>query len=232
MFIVEKKGIQMISDVTIGSCQQKRSKPLRKEPKPLLAEILRPKKLGDLTLPAHTIQRLQRVIETGSMVNILFHGPSGSGKTSAATMLGKAIGGYRLVDRSSKTSPNLAKYIEGFARRGSGDACIVDQAHFIPKRDQTALPDIIDWLSHHCRFLFAATDIKKLIPTLRSRLTEISFEVAPEDREEVQKRLMKRYESVLPVNGFKFDKVRIEQIIEAHFPDLRSIANNIEFEFG
>ena len=87
-------------------------------------------------------------------------------------------------------------------------------------------------LSRNCRFLFAATDIKKLIPALRSRLTEISFEVAPKDREEVQKRLMERYENMLPANGFKFDKVRIEQIIDAHFPDLRSIANNIEFEFG
>jgi hypothetical protein len=26
--------------------------------------------------------------------------------------------------------------------------------------------------------------------------------------------------------------VRLEQIIEANFPDLRSIANNIEFEFA
>jgi replication-associated recombination protein RarA len=232
MFIEQGKGIQMISDVTVESCEQKRPKPSWKEPKPLLAEILRPQNLGDLTLPAHTIQRLQRVMETGSMMNMLFYGPPGSGKTSAATMLGKAIGGYRLVDRSSKTSPNLAKYIEDYARYGRDEACIVDQAHFIPKRDQTPLPDIIDRLSRHCPFVFAATDIKKLIPTLRSRLTEISFEVAREEREEVQKRVMKRYENILPANGFKFDKVRLEQIVDANFPDLRSIANNIEFEFG
>ena len=61
---------------------------------------------------------------------------------------------------------------------------------------------------------------------------EISFEVAQKDREEVQKRLMKRYENILPANGFEFDQVRIKQIIDVHFPDLRAIANNIEFEFG
>ena len=48
----------------------------------------------------------------------------------------------------------------------------------------------------------------------------------------MQKRLMKRYENILPANGFKLDKVRLEQIVDANFPDLRSIANNIEFEFG
>ena len=95
-----------------------------------------------------------------------------------------------------------------------------------------SLPDIIDRASVNCRFFFAATDITKLIPAIRSRLTEISFEVAPKDREEVQKRLMERYENMLSANGFTFDKVRLERIIEANFPDLRSIANNIEFEFA
>jgi putative ATPase len=202
-----------------------------KSPGPLLAEILRPKALSDLTLPTPTIERLQRVIETGSMVNLLFHGPIGSGKTSAARIFIDAIGGYMTIDHSSETRPKLAKYIKDFAYRCGANICFVDEAHLISKHDQTALPDIIDWF-RKCRFFFAATDVKKLIPALRSRLTEISFEVLPEDREEVQKRLMERYENMLPANGFTFDKVRLEQIIEANFPDLRSIANNIEFEFG
>jgi DNA polymerase III delta prime subunit len=142
-----------------------------------------------------------------------------------------AIGG-RTINRASARRANLAKRIEEFASGWDPNICFVDEAHLISKRDQTALPDIIDRLSSRCRFFFAATDIKKLIPALRSRLTEISFEVAPKDREEVQKRLMERYESVLAVNGFTFVKVRLEQTIDANFPDLRSIANNIEFEFG
>ena len=80
----------MTSDVNIESCERT----LRKKPKPLLAEILRPQTLSDLTLPTPTIQRLQRVIESGSMVNMLFHGPLGSGKTSAAKIFMNAIGGY------------------------------------------------------------------------------------------------------------------------------------------
>jgi replication-associated recombination protein RarA len=166
------------------------------------------------------------------MVNMLFHGPLGSGKTSAASIFMNAIGGDMTINRSSETRPNLAKYIEDFAYRCGANICFVDEAHFISKRDQTVLPDIIDRLSCNCRFFFAATDITKLIPALRSRLTEISFEVPPEDREEVQKRLMERCENILPANGFTFDRVRLEQIIEANFPDLRSIANNIEFEFA
>jgi replication-associated recombination protein RarA len=203
-----------------------------KNPRPLLSEILRPQALSDLTLPTLTIERLQRVIESGSMINMLFSGPPGSGKTSAAEIFMNAIGGSLTINRSSDTRGNLAKCIKEFASYTVAEICFVDEAHFISKRDQTVLPDIIDWLSRNCRFFFAATDIKKLVPALRSRLTEISFEVAPKDREEVQKRLMERYQNILPANGFTFDKVRLEQIINANFPDLRSIANNIEFEFG
>ena len=203
----------------------------RKHLRPLLSESLRPQALGDLTLPTQTIERLQRVIESGSMVNMLLYGPPGSGKTSAARIFVDAIEGCT-IKRSSTRRANLAKRIEEFASGWDPNICFVDETQLISKRDQTALPDIIDRLSSRCRFFFATTDIKKLIPTLRSRLTEISFEIAPEDREEVQRRLMNRYENILPANGFKLDKVRLEQIVDANFPDLRSIANNIEFEFG
>ena len=215
----------MTSDVSVDVFQ-------RKKPKPLVSEILRPQALSDLTLPMPTIHRLERVIESGSMVNMLFYGPPGSGKTSTARIFMNAIGGAMTINRSSETSPDLAKCIKDFVSRVGAKICFVDEAHFISKRDQTVLPDLIDWFSGKCRFLFAATDITKLIPAIRSRLTEISFVVPPEDREEVQKRLMERYENMLSANGFTFDKVRLERIIEANFPDLRSIANNIEFEFA
>jgi DNA polymerase III delta prime subunit len=139
-----------------------------KKPRPLLSESLRPRALSDLTLPTPTIEGLQRIIESGSMVNLLFHGPIGSGKTSAAKIFMNAIGGCRTINRSSKTSPNLARYIRQFAGCVGANICFVDEAHLISKADQIALPDIIDWASRNCRFFFAATDIKKLIPTLRS----------------------------------------------------------------
>jgi replication-associated recombination protein RarA len=93
----------MISDVNNDVSQQKTRKPL-------LSEILRPQALSDLTLPMPTIERLQRVIESGSMVNMLFYGPPGSGKTGAAEIFMDAIGGCRTINRSSSRRANLAKY--------------------------------------------------------------------------------------------------------------------------
>jgi replication-associated recombination protein RarA len=203
--------------------------------KPLVSEILRPQVLSDLILPIQTIQRLQRMLESGARVNMLFYGPPGSGKTSAARIFMNAIGGGLIIDRSFDTSPNLAKLIENYViHAGADKICFVDEAHFFSKREQTPLPELIDRLSRPalCRLLFAATDITKLTPQAQSRLTKFSFEIPRENREAVQKRMMERCENLLSAAGYTFDKVRLEQIIQAHFPDLRSIANNIEFEFA
>jgi replication-associated recombination protein RarA len=200
--------------------------------RPLLSEILRPRALSELILPMQTIHGLQRVLESGSMANMLFYGPPGTGKTSAARIFMNAVGGWLTINHSSKTTPDLVKHIKHGLIEGRQEICFVDEAHFVSKRNQLALADLIDSFSGKRRFLFAATNIAKLTQEFRSRLKEISFGIPAEDRKEVQKRLMERYEDTLSENGFTFDKLRLEQIIEENYPDLRAIANRMEFQFG
>ena len=60
----------------------------------------------------------------------------------------------------------------------------------------------------------------------------ICFDIKPSDREEVQKRLIERYESKLAEYGMVHDEQRLVEIISNNYPDLRSIAQKIEFEFA
>jgi replication-associated recombination protein RarA len=62
------------------------------EPRTLLSELLRPQQLGDLTLPQRVVGRLQMMVETQSLMNMLFYGKPGAGKTSAARILINALG--------------------------------------------------------------------------------------------------------------------------------------------
>jgi DNA polymerase III delta prime subunit len=75
-------------------------------------------------------------------------------------------------------------------------------------------------------------DLSKIIPEIRSRLMPISFDIEASDREEVQKRLIERYESKLAEYGIPHDKRRVTEIIGTNYPDLRSIAQKVEFEFA
>ena len=60
----------------------------------------------------------------------------------------------------------------------------------------------------------------------------ICFDIGPGDRAEVQANLTDRYERKLSALGMQFDKERLNEIIGIYYPDLRSIANHIEFEFA
>jgi DNA polymerase III delta prime subunit len=101
----------------------------------------------------------------------------------------------------------------------------------VPKAAQQVLPSLIDEM-YHCRFLFTVNDLAKIIPEIRSRLMPICFDTEPSDRAEVQRRLIDRYESKLAEYGILYDKRLLTEIIGTNFPDLRSIAQKIDFEFA
>lgn len=52
----------------------------------LLSERLRPRRLSDLTLPDHVVQRLEAMLEKRAPLNMVLKDPPGTGKTSTARM--------------------------------------------------------------------------------------------------------------------------------------------------
>ena len=60
----------------------------------------------------------------------------------------------------------------------------------------------------------------------------ICFDIKPSHREEVQKRLIDRYESKLAEHEIEHDKRRLIEIIGTNCLDLRSIAQKVDFEFA
>jgi DNA polymerase III delta prime subunit len=209
-----------------------------------LPEIMRPQTLGDLTLPRPMIDRLQTMIETRAIMNMLFYGKIGTGKTSAARLFEDSADLYALCrshmfvqwDGSSvKDADIIRKDITESLSFVGFKICFLDGADLIPKAAQQALPGVIDKWSddtHYTRFLLAVNDLSKIIPEIRSRLMPISFDIEASDRDGVQKRLTARYESKLAECGIPHDEQRLMEIIGTNYPDLRSIAQKVDFEFA
>jgi DNA polymerase III delta prime subunit len=209
----------------------------------LLSELLRPQQLGDLTLSQRVIDRLQRMLDSRTTMNMLFYGRPGIGKTSAARVFA-ASDLYSLMEINGSSETGVDFVRVKISRFGSsmgwnlrtGESackiCFIDEADYLSKSAQAALRKVIEDLSFNCRFILAVNDISKLIPAIRSRLMEICFDIAPADRPEVQRRLIERYEIKLSEHGIRYDKERLRQIVGIHYPDLRSIANHLEFEFA
>ena len=207
-------------------------------PTQLVSELLRPQQLVDLTLPRRVIDRLQRMVESGTIMNMIFYGKPGLGKTSAARVITKTIGAdvYEINGSSMTGVDTVRNTVEGYASSVSlykrPKICFIDEADYLSKNAQAALRQVIERTSRNCRYLFAVNDISKLMPAIQSRLMAICFDIAPADRAEVQANLTDRYERKLSEWGISFDKERLNEIVGIFYPDLRSIANHIEFEFG
>jgi DNA polymerase III delta prime subunit len=206
----------------------------------LLSEVLRPQHLGDLALPQQDIDRLQHMLESREIMNMLFHGAPGTGKTSAARIFGAHEGIEFIEFNGSDAGKELVlDTITGFAssmsfKSGAIKIAFIDEADDMRAPAQKALRKVIEDYSAkaHVRFILASNDPDKIIDALGSRLFAISFYLPQDERHEVLQRIIERYKRVLPDAGITYDERRLLEIVNDHYPDFRVIANKLEYEFA
>jgi replication-associated recombination protein RarA len=111
-----------------------------------LSELLRPQQLSDLTLPQRVIDRLQKMIDSGNIMNMIFYGPPGLGKTSAARVIGMTANvTFKEVNAASiLQTGDLRRDMQGFATSfplpgHDSRLCLFDEADYISKQVQASL---------------------------------------------------------------------------------------------
>ena len=202
----------------------------------LLSELLRPRSIAELNLPPDMMGSLEKMEQSGSVMNMLFYGEPGIGKTSAARILTEKTDVYEINGSFNNGDKAMLKEIEKFASSMSLNlklkVCFIDEAEYLTKEVQAGLRYTIEKFSGSTRFILTANDFKKVTPALRSRCAPICFDVSPRDRPLVMERMLARYQLRLSEFGFDYDPIRLREIVSIYFPDLRSIANQLELSFG
>ena len=169
-------------------------------------------------------------------MNLLFYGEPGIGKTSAARILTINAHVYEINGSFNNGDKTMLRGIEAFASHlsmfGQPKVCFIDEAEYLTKEVQAGLRYTIEKFSGSTRFILTANDFKKITPALRSRCAPICFDVAPKDRAMVVEKMVARYEQRLTEFGYEYDPTRLREIVGIYFPDLRSIANQLELSFG
>ena len=139
--------------------------------------------MSDLTLPRPIIDRLQKMIETKAVMNMVFYGKVGTGKTSATrlfedsadlTVFGRVF--LQWDGSSVKNVDFVRKDIKRNLSSMGYKIVVLDGADLVPKAAQQALPSVIDEM-YHCRFLLTVNHLAKIIPEIRSRLMPICFDI-------------------------------------------------------
>jgi replication-associated recombination protein RarA len=202
-----------------------------------LSELLRPTELADLIQPPEIIRGLERMVERRSLLNMLFYGKPGLGKTSAAGILVQKLKAdvYEingsLWTGVSHVRTNLEAYCSSLSLQSDIKVCLIEECEYLSANAQAALRNIIE-KSTHVRFLMTGNDISKLQPALKSRCKPIGFDVGPLEAEAAIKRLLPRYADKLAQLGYDVDPAWLNREMHVFFPDLRKVANGIEFAYG
>ena len=192
-------------------------------------------KLFPILQPATVVKALEAMAAKKSPANMLFYGSPGLGKTSAARVLLSALGdNWFEINGSLSTGIDIVRDIEIAANSGGlgqgPRVCFIDEAEFLTPNAQAGLRGIIERVHLHCRFLLTANDIRKFQPALKSRCLPICFDIPVSAQNEIISRVLPRYVQRVSDLGIEMDEGRLRDLFHVYFPDLRGLANRIEFE--
>jgi replication-associated recombination protein RarA len=203
----------------------------------LVSEQLRPKSFNDLVLSNKLRDRLKRMYETRNVMNMLFYGKPGSGKTTAAKIFTESEDFTAItINGSLDTSvEDVRTKIQNFATSCSlfdtPKLCFIDEADYLSKNAQAALRGLIEQTSSNCRYIFTANSLNKIHPALCSRLLPVSFDLTASQIEQALEVYTERVISKMRESVSDIDEKRVRQIVQMNYPDYRTIANSLEFEF-
>jgi DNA polymerase III delta prime subunit len=170
-------------------------------------------------------------------MNFLFAGPPGHGKTSAARFIIDKFNAADLVLNGSdlRSADAVNSKVLGFASTfsvfGNSKAVFIDEADGMAPAAESILRTLMEKTTGECFFIFCCNDATKLSAGLKSRLCHLSLMPYGDDRPAVMERWVPEYKGRVRQLGIQYDESRLDHLIQLYFPDLRALANQIEFEF-
>ena len=165
----------------------------------VLARKWRPQQFEDVVGQGHVTKTLTNAIETGRVAHAyIFVGSRGTGKTTSARILAKALNcekgstphpcdvcdsckevmaGNSLdvieIDGASNNGVDQVRDLRDNARyapaRGPYKIYIIDEVHMLSTAAFNALLKTLEEPPSHVKFIFATTDVHKVLPTILSR---------------------------------------------------------------
>ncbi|QBG46597.1 DNA polymerase III subunit gamma/tau [Verrucomicrobia bacterium S94] len=165
----------------------------------VLARKWRPQQFADVVGQGHVTRTLTNAIETDRVAHAyMFVGSRGTGKTTSARILAKALNcekgptpypcdqcdscrevmaGNSLdvieIDGASNNGVDQVRDLRDNARyapaRGPYKIYIIDEVHMLSTQAFNALLKTLEEPPEHVKFIFATTDVHKVLPTILSR---------------------------------------------------------------
>ncbi|KAJ4272227.1 Subunit of heteropentameric Replication factor C (RF-C) [Fusarium torreyae] len=216
---------------------QKQDKPSNARTQPWV-EKYRPKTLSDVTAQDHTVDVLQRTLQSSNLPHMLFYGPPGTGKTSTVLALAKELYGPEMIksrvlelNASDERGISIVREkVKNFARMqltnptpGYKDKypcppfkiIILDEADSMTQDAQSALRRTMETYSKITRFCLICNYVTRIIDPLASRCSKFRFKSLD------QSNAKKRLEEIAEKEGVLLEDGAVDALIKCSEGDLR-----------
>ena len=194
-----------------------------------LADLMRPESLEDMVGQPHLLGKnslFRKVIESGTVPNMIFYGPPGTGKTTAANIIAKKAKKtlYRLNGTTASTDDikKVIADINGLFNE-NGILLYLDEIQYLNKKQQQSLLEFVE--SGDITLIASTTENPYfyIYPALLSRCTVFEFKSVKAD--EIKKAILRASEKL----GVKVDDDALELLAIGSNGDVRKSLNNLEF---
>lgn len=191
-------------------------------------ELYRPKVFDDLIFKEKE-SLLNYLKEALSLPSFIFYSSPGTGKTSCTKIIIEELDCDTLILNGSKENgvDIVREKVEVFVSSLSSNPKVkrlvfYEEGEKITSEAQKALKDIIEKYSDNSFFVFTTNDVSKIDVAIQSRCVLYSFENPNKDE------IYKRLEHICNQESIIFEEPEILQLVEQHYPDVRSMIKNIQ----
>ena len=194
-----------------------------------LADLMRPESLEEMVGQPHLLGKnslFRKVIESGSVPNMIFYGPPGTGKTTAANIIAKKTNKslYRLNGTTASTEDikKVIAEINGLFNE-NGILLYLDEIQYLNKKQQQSLLEFVE--SGDITLIASTTENPYfyIYPALLSRCTVFEFKSVKAD--EIKKAILRAAEKL----SLQVEDDALELLAIGSNGDVRKSLNNLEF---
>ena len=202
-----------------------------------LADKIRPKTLADVVGQEHILAEgkpLRRIIESGTVPNMIFYGPSGVGKTTVARIIAENCGMslYKLNGTNASLS-DIKDVVADIGTFGSENGILLylDEIQYLNKKQQQSL---LEYIENGEITLIASTTENPYFAVYNAVISRSTvFEFKPVSAEQLVPAIRRGFAILAEENDCKLD-VSDEAVMKIAFScggDVRKAMNTVELAY-